>query len=233
MNTKYKKLVLEPVIELEPIIWVGEKITLITDINQRSDYWEKFLSQYGAKPISAGSWFIPLRYFKNLEFLRQLIVFALDESGIVGYPDDEGEETYDIEDRLPPLSGGYALMDKNRVFYEPQCCCDLMDITEWDKIYQYQNQQWLNIVMGHCLLNIKYKKNQIYFLQTEEYSDKEIKESFKQEDVKIAVLKSYEKIESFYRNVLKVVSDMILDKTIAKAVAQKLTGIERIVSGIK
>jgi hypothetical protein len=65
------------------------------------------------------------------ETLAKLLTLALHESGVLGFPDADGDVAPDDE-RVAALAGGYVLFDeRGRAAAIPSCCCDLGDLAAW------------------------------------------------------------------------------------------------------
>jgi hypothetical protein len=219
-------ILLEPTVEFEPWDWAGEQAHEIIGTERWIKFWSDFLTEIGTRPSHPGSWYIPVSSLQKPKLLEQLILLTLNGSGIVGFPDSDGEEEDDITERLLPLSGGYILWKGDKVLFEPQCCCDLGDINYWQEIAGWQEFEWYRLSMGHGMMEVRHQGKFVELRENPEYINQEaIIESVKVTDLNIAVDLARETIFSFKERLIPVLYGIIGDQKRSIRIADMFAGL--------
>lgn len=73
------------------------------------------------------------------------------------------------KDRLAALMGGLVIIEDDKIFESPGCCCDLADINQWVEISENANNDWQIIQIGHpeSWTNYRLNANKIEFSNVE------------------------------------------------------------------
>jgi len=72
----------------------------------------------------------------------------LEESGIPGFPNEDGKEDQLDGDTICMLNGGYAVIGGDDVLLEPECCCDFTNLYYWKKALHDRPSKGL-VWIGH------------------------------------------------------------------------------------
>src|SRR5882757_4239507 len=118
---------LKPVLELEPFRFSTQDRSLAwrADVEERHRYWLECLSDsglHGLTPLRIPSWHVPTTEFRDPIVLGRYLAVIIEHWG--------GMDILDEPDMQPCLNGGYSLCQGESAFIEPQCCCDLSNITD-------------------------------------------------------------------------------------------------------
>jgi hypothetical protein len=112
-------------IEFQPSDWLTVEYSDLIGTPAWPKFWKDQLAPLGLSPVHPGSWQVPVTQITGPGLLSRIALLNLEESGIDGYPDSDGETGPD-DDRMGAMLGGYSLLGRARepVVY-PGCCCDL------------------------------------------------------------------------------------------------------------
>jgi hypothetical protein len=115
-------------------------------------YWRRSLADSGITDIDSlsGSGFVPI------ENLSQDVLRIYLSKWLVNL-----EEDYSLE-YVSPIIGGYVLKSLNDVLLWPQCCGDLSNITEWEKVLNCKSSQWIEIWVGHPCVSARFENNLLF-----------------------------------------------------------------------
>ena len=80
----------------------------------------------------------------------------------------EDTESKNYEEELPPFEGGLRI-EKDDLSIDYQCCADLGDAVEWEKVISKKSQTWKQIWIGHPW--IFYRYNGVNIELSEYYDD--------------------------------------------------------------
>ena len=208
-------LILEPTIEFEPWVWMGEKAHKIIGTTQWDSYWDNYLKTLGLKPVYSGSWFLSVDAINDPEVIKKVVTLSCN--------DDFSLEN--IENRFSPLTGGYMLFKNNDVLFEPQCCCDLGDLRYWKQLTSLASENWHNLLMGHAMTHGRKIGDHIEVKEVPEYgNDEPIIEKVNQNELRIALSKAEQKIIAFQKKIIPVINEIINNDEIAIKISKKLTG---------
>lgn len=119
------------------------------------------------KSVSPGSHFVPALSIVRQPIMERIVRNELDECGIAGFPDSDGDVSDDVGDRVGSLSGGIAVVGPKGLLIEPQCCGELKDVSEWRGALS-SNATAGTIWVGHPELSFA-AKNGVHTL-TEEWA---------------------------------------------------------------
>jgi len=218
-------LILEPTIEFEPWQWVGESAHEKIGTDEWNDYWTQHLSDIGIKSICPGAWFVSINELSSFQLLKKLVLLVLNESGVIGFPDSDGEETDDDSDRLMPFTGGYVLRSNDEILFTPQCCCDLGDLEYWEEIVEISSIDWQCIVMGHAMMEARRVGEKIEIRENHEYGNHEpIFELVDVLELRSAVRTAENKISHFKEKLVPVLMDIFDDELRAINISQIVSG---------
>ncbi len=166
---------LVPVVEMEPAAYAtklrespGASVMEVPD--QWQQYWTDCLTDSGIRglvPVSCGSWFVSANDLER-SVLSIVIRKHLDESGIPGFPDSDGEIEQDLHDRILALQGGFALFDGEASLIEPNCCCDLHNLDDWREALSVATSDWRDLWIGHPQLRVRLVGDDAEIRETQE-----------------------------------------------------------------
>ncbi len=164
------------VVELEPGTYATEPrespaCSAAEAPEQWTEYWAASLANAGLRgltPISPGSWFVSTAHLGTSE-LAIVLVKELEQSGIPGFPDSDGEVEEDLEERIRGLDGGLALFDGEKPLVEPSCCGDLSNLEEWRNALDVGSSDWMDLWIGHPQLRFRVVRDDVEIQQTQEY----------------------------------------------------------------
>ena len=208
-------LILEPTVEFEPWVWMGEKAHKIMGTSQWDSSWDSYLKTLGIQPVYSGSWFIAVDAINNPEVIKKIVSLSCN--------DDFSLEN--IAERFSPLAGGYMLFNNNDVLFEPQCCCDLGDLMYWKQLTNLAAENWHNLLMGHAMMHGRKIGDAIEIKEIPEYgNDEPIIEKVNQNDLQMAISKGEQKIKAFQNKIIPTINEIIKDDELSIKIAKKLTG---------
>ena len=113
------------------------------------DAWERYQRQCwadaglgGINSVAPGSGLVDLVSLPD-EGLRRLVAVELAR----GEVDVAVLAAADVEQHVSPIAGGLAVRVEGAIVVEPGCCCDLGEITEWERAVDAP--EWQDIWVGH------------------------------------------------------------------------------------
>ncbi|WP_298511516.1 hypothetical protein [uncultured Kordia sp.] len=116
------------------------------------------------KAIASGA-LISVNSYNN-ELLLSKVTDELVKATIDSHIEDTEPTNY--EEELMSFEGGLRIEQDDTVI-EYQCCTDLSDYTEWEKVISKKSQQWEQIWIGHPWIYYRYNGVNIEF--SEYYDD--------------------------------------------------------------
>jgi hypothetical protein len=152
---------LVPVVEFAPSIFSSADRTSPTrggweDPNGWDDYWRASLADAGVTgldPVRVGSWCVPAAHITNAAVLDVFVEKVLRER--LHVPAEELEMV--VETPLAVVPGGHALIHDGTVVVEPQCCCDLTNLSEWRDAAAYRGADWRMLWIGHPWVGVRFR----------------------------------------------------------------------------
>ncbi|MBF7092487.1 hypothetical protein IUY40_13185 [Flavobacterium sp. ALJ2] len=134
------------------------------------NYWKKCINDSNLtelEPIEKSSYFVDINTI-NDNSLKIILQKALEEIDIEN-----------IDDEILPFNGGIILKINDQKFIEPNCCCDIGNLTEWLNILIAKKEEWHQLWIGHPWVFFKTVNDLIYFSDyTDENNSQNIKEKF-------------------------------------------------------
>ena len=149
---------LTPVIELAP--WSISKTRQSPEKGparkypaEWEEYWHACLSDAGItglNPITAGSFFVSIHQFDDIQLQSFLRVLIQEWGGL--------DELY-APDFEPFLYGGFAFNSPELChIIEPSCCGELKNIHEWKRAASLDTPEWEVLWIGHPWLSMKHEE---------------------------------------------------------------------------
>ncbi|WP_378176684.1 hypothetical protein [Aquimarina sp. SS2-1] len=208
-------IVLEATVEFEPWDWIGEKAHKIIGTTEWNSYWDDFLKTLGIKPAYSGSWLISIDEINKPEIIKKIVTLTCNDDF----------STENIDNSLPPFTGGYILFDNNKVLFEPQCCCDLGDLDYWKELTSLESENWHNLLMGHAMMHARKVGDNLEIKEIPEYGNHEpIIEKVNQSDLRIAISKVEQKIKSFEKTIFPIINEIYNNDELSLKISKKFTG---------
>lgn len=164
--------------------------------------------------------------FKNSKFYRKaaaagalikvnsyntdLLLSKLTDTSIKAIVDAHIEDTApkDYDEELMPLDGGLLIRYDHKII-EHQCCSELNDYQEWQKIVTEKSQTWKQIWIGHPWIFYRYKENHIelseYYDDAPNDEDIQTKMVFQQDDFIQQLQRELSEIETFKARLYRII----------------------------
>ncbi|KFF10837.1 hypothetical protein [Flavobacterium hydatis] len=118
------------------------------------NYWKKCISDSNLEklePIEKGSFFVDLNTLNDNE-LKIILLKTLTEIDLEN-----------IDDEISHLFGGIVLKFNDQILIQPNCCCDIGNLSEWLKILISKENEWHQLWIGHPWVFFKTVDDLIYF----------------------------------------------------------------------
>lgn len=184
-----------------------------------NDYWKKCLADSNIghlEAISKGSFLVDIESLDNAA-LHIILENELSKADLS-----------DPENSICKISGGVAIRVEDKYLIEPNCCCDIGDLLEWESILENGKEDWSFLWIGHPW--VYYRKDGALF-EFSEYVDQtdvnfeSLKTSFSIEceklDAEIRMLR--EKQIAFEGKLAAILKEMEIND--AEKIAQLLIGL--------
>jgi hypothetical protein len=110
------------------------------------------------EPVRPGSWLVYADRLTDAEQLCTILRANLS-----------GDELPASLDEVPPLPGGYALLDDDSLLLLPNCCGDLGDIREWSDAATYRETEPRMVWIGHPWLSAWFEAGTLVVREEQEY----------------------------------------------------------------
>lgn len=78
-------------------------------------------------------------------------------------------EPAQLDERLTAFSGGLAVRYHDEIVFEPQCCCDLTNIWDWESLLEHTEADETALWVGHPQLLVSYHHSFLNFRASEEW----------------------------------------------------------------
>lgn len=78
-----------------------------------------------------------------------------------------------FEDEVPIFDGGIVLTENDKILIEPNCCGDIGNINEWQRILDNKTSDWSDLWIGHPWIFYRKQNGKVQF---SDYSDLNLKE---------------------------------------------------------
>ncbi|WP_409416059.1 hypothetical protein [Flavobacterium sp. PS2] len=134
------------------------------------NYWKKCISDSKLtelEPIEKGSFFVDLNTLNDNE-LKVILLKTLIEI-----------DFENIDDEISHLYGGIVLKLNDQIIIQPNCCCDIGNLSEWLKILISKEDEWHQLWIGHPWVFFKTVDDLIYFSDyTEKNNGQNLDEKF-------------------------------------------------------
>lgn len=146
------------------------------------------------------------------EYNNELILSKVTDDLIIATIDSHIHEIEpkDYHDQITPLDGGLKI-EKNNLIIEHQCCSELNDYVNWQKIISKKTRRWKEIWIGHPSVYYRNKGSKIELSEYYEDNpmDKEIKTKmvFNEFDFRNALEEALSELEKFKHRVYKIVEN--------------------------
>jgi hypothetical protein len=216
---------LVPLVEFEPCRWADPAYDQFIGTDEWAAVWKTALNRVGIEPFTPGSWHVRAAQLAGSSVLQRVVEQALDGSGIVGFPDDEGEEDEDGE-RLLALNGGYALVDADgNVLFEPGCCCDLSDLASWQEAATHDGDDPYRLTIGHGVYSVSRSARDFLISIAPERVGGEVT-TFRvtHDEFRLALREASAIREELRQSILRVLRDLLNDDRRAVTMSRILVG---------
>lgn len=212
-------------IEISPLRYAKEEFELpeISDYPDPEEWytkWEEVASRlnFNFKTIQKGSYLVDIEDIDddNLELIVQARLKDID------FDDPE------VLDHILALDGGIVLMMDDEIKIAPNCCSDIGNSDEWQRIFQKESSDWSDLWIGHPWIFYKKENGKIKF---SDYSDenlqdfKDIKAIFEVDEYQLKT--EFEKVMqqqiNFKNRILEILRKMEINE--AEKISELLAGI--------
>ena len=133
-----KPFELRLVIEVEPYHWSDRESPGWNAGAESERAWTAYFNACmadanieGIKPLVPGSMFVDAFEVVRNELILRMIRECLHHSGLPGFPDKDGHENASDMEGVGSVRGGYAVLARDSELFEPQCCCEFVDLKNW------------------------------------------------------------------------------------------------------
>ena len=116
-------------------------------------YWKKCISDKSLErlePIHKGSYLVDIETINDDE-LEEILQNKFTDMELP------------ILENVFKLDGGIALKENNEFYIVPQCCGDLGNIWDWERIFGAEENTWHQIWIGHPCVNFRKNNGRINF----------------------------------------------------------------------
>ncbi|MEM9215896.1 MAG: hypothetical protein AAGD25_16325 [Cyanobacteria bacterium P01_F01_bin.150] len=230
-----KPIDLCPVIEIQPYQWSTRSPPSVVGAKDHPAEWSAYflacMADLGIEelaPIADGSMFVNAFNVVKSPLMPRLLKRELSETGIPGYPDDEGREDrhLDHSDLIAGLTGGYAVISGDRVLLEPQCCCDFSNLNSW-KILIQDKPTVSTIWIGHPEPTVMCHGQQFTIREGWESSSRPTRHiiafTVSETTLRQAVLQAEQKADELYTELVKtLLQHQLVPHNLAPYVAKRL-----------
>ncbi|CAM1344856.1 hypothetical protein [Tenacibaculum amylolyticum] len=121
-----------------------------------------------------------------------------------------GIEPKDYYDQITPFDGGLRIL-KDKLIIEHQCCSELNDYINWERIISEKSKKWEEIWIGHPSIFYRIVKDEIqlseYYDNSPESKDIKVKMSFIQSEFINELEKALLELKKFKQKVYKIIED--------------------------
>lgn len=164
VRTLSDHVALRPVLELSPgdLGRVDEPDWVSSEEDDEA-YWHRCLAQAGlagARPVCADSWLVYADDLVEPAPILSLLAAHLAEPARSTKPRRVPS--------VPPLQGGFALLDRDEVVLIPRCCGDLGDLVEWNRATSKASAEPMEMWTGHPALSVWREGDYLYLREEQE-----------------------------------------------------------------
>ncbi|MCW8879268.1 MAG: hypothetical protein OQJ89_02700 [Kangiellaceae bacterium] len=164
------------VVEVEPYHWSDRKTPSVSPARIHRKEWGNYFLKcmgdagfVGVKPIQPGSNFVDAFSIVENDIMLEIIKENLEESGLPGFPDEDGNESQNGGENVCMISGGFAIIVGNEVGLEPGCCCDFSNIESWkDILFEKPTKDYVWI--GHPEAEVGFQEDRLIIKEGWEYT---------------------------------------------------------------
>ena len=146
------------------------------------------------------------------EFNNELILSKVTDELLIATIDAHIEEIIpeNYYDQIVPLDGGLRIEHENQMI-EHQCCSELNDYKNWEKIISEKSKKWKEIWIGHPSVYYRMREDKIELSEYYEDSPKEenivVKMVFNVSDFANGLEKALLELEVFKKQIYRIIDD--------------------------
>lgn len=211
-------------IEVSPLKYSKEEYELpeASDYPDADDWyrkWEEVISKLdlGFHTIKKDSYLVDIETIDE-ENLQMILETNLQEIDLEKF-----------EDEVPIFDGGIILTENDKILIEPNCCGDIGNINEWQRILDNNTSDWSDLWIGHPWIFYRKQNGKVQFsdysdLNLKEFTDIKVIFEVDESELKNELDKMKKHQIKFKHRITEILKKMKIDN--AEKISELMTGVK-------